>query len=513
MWHLEKIRTGSLVTFLVAGSGAVGLRDATPLLKSFGSSMVEDLLPLSHWIWIFIKGGRTVFESAVVGSGTPISGHLELSTISSKVNSFSSNLRKKHWELCQNVDVLGNFCDAKSGYDELIRLRGSLSHSSSVLDSIPVIIVGGSRVAYLYHSLKSVLESPGVKKDNIEVMLGDTTEDVVMLLQLLNIKYTKLQTRGEGNSKLFQLYRSVFETVAVKYSDSPAAIFMDEDVEVAPDFFSLMDQLVPLLFEDASLFCVSGHAFATGAKFNGKLDMVKRLSTPPQWGYALKREFILEALSKWSLSEKNSIIYDFWLLLEVAEERECVVPEVSRTRHFGTGQNDKAEHLEKIFLNVQLPQKHGIRIRNLKDLRRRTWTNITLQNLQTAKVLHGNPCDIDISTELVEGNYVFYYLLQYNQEDTLELASYFSVGECFGFWALADFGWHEMVTKLRLKGSVVLYVVGVPASPYTKYLKVNPGNVFNAKNLTRDEQRKVNAKSNAFQTNIIRGLEMKFFGG
>ena len=84
------------------------------------------------------------------------------------------------------------------------------------------------------------MHSPGVKRRNIDVILGDTTDDVIKLLEILDIKYTKVQTHGEGNSKLFQLYRSVFETVSIKYSDSPAAIFIDEDVELAPDVLSLM---------------------------------------------------------------------------------------------------------------------------------------------------------------------------------------------------------------------------------------------------------------------------------
>ena len=499
IWHIKRLKTGSLVTIIVAATGIIGLRDAANVMTTFGSIFAEHLQPSSHWIWVFVKGGKTIFETAFLKSQTAVFAHALSSFIQNneKIKIHFSSLEHKRWNLCQKVEGLGEFCDPLN--PDPLEIEEIQLPRSKVLDDVHVIVSAGSRIQYLYVTLRSLLNSPGVRKSNIEVMLGDITPEVIELLDIMNLSYKRVHMRGKGNGKLFQFYRSVFEHASKSYANSSAVIFLDEDVEVSRDFFSFMSQMILVLLDDRSLFCASGFAPLRSPFLQGRKDYALRVITQPLWGFAVTPQFIAEALQFWSTDITEGSQYDFWLLERMVGERECLIPEVSRTRHFGVGLNAYGEDLEKHFLNTEFDTEYGIRIKNEPSLRILEWQIEMIETLRSAKVLSVNPCNRSFyHNELKDGTYVFYYSL-IEEHDQFDYANYMWIGECMGFFSRLDQGWHAGVTTIAVKPSVVVHFMGVPLSPYSRYAKIPHENAWSFNKLVKEEQ--------LFMVNVTRSME------
>ncbi|NXA67400.1 MGAT1 acetylglucosaminyltransferase, partial [Mohoua ochrocephala] len=112
-----------------------------------------------------------------------------------------------------------------------------------------------------------------------------------------------------------------------------AAIVVEDDLEVAPDFFEYFQAVFPLLRKDPSLWCASAW------NDNGKEAMVDperaellyRTDFFPGLGWLLLAELWDELEPKWPPA-----FWDDWMRQpEQRRGRSCVRPEVSRTMTFG----------------------------------------------------------------------------------------------------------------------------------------------------------------------------------
>ena len=506
IWHLERIQNGSIVTFLITGTSAVGIRDAALLFQDLGSVLVNHLQPTSHWVWIFVKGGRTLFESSAIDS---MNGVWFDSTVQLDSNNyeFKYGNDRRRAEFCDNHDGLGQLCNPTQSSSLYNPILDSLTNHS-ILDKVPVIVTGGYRLPYLSQCLEGLLKSPGVRKQNIEVFLGDTSKSVVEFLDIIDVKHSKIPVSGEGNSKLFQYYRSVYERVTKKYTTATAVIFLDEDVEVAPDFFSYMRQVIPLLHLDPTLYCVTAHNSGSGVHFYHDPNLVTRVASQVLWGYALTIDFIKEALRVWPTDPTVSTLYDTWLYYGVVGTRECLTAEVSRTRHFGAGLNTEGIDVEKVFSGNRLVKGTNIRISNLMDVTFRNWSRKTVKELQESKVIYGDPCQLSTFTGLSDGSYVFPYSLKVYEDETIYITNYFIIGECLQFYAKMDGGWHGMVTPIKINRGLTVYLIGVPASPYTKYIQYDTA--WDHDSLNTTEKIAVRKQISSYDREKLADIENKY---
>lgn len=129
-------------------------------------------------------------------------------------------------------------------------------------------------------------------------------------------------------------------------------IILEEDLEIASDFFNYFGTFAPLLHEDKTLLAISAW------NDNGQADHVKDSSAVtrteffPGLGWMLTRRLWQEELKgKW-----RSIQYwDDWLREpEQRKGRQVLAPEICRTFHFGrsgTSNGQFSELLENIKLN------------------------------------------------------------------------------------------------------------------------------------------------------------------
>ncbi|XP_036624374.1 alpha-1,3-mannosyl-glycoprotein 2-beta-N-acetylglucosaminyltransferase [Trichosurus vulpecula] len=156
----------------------------------------------------------------------------------------------------------------------------------------------------------------------------------------------------QGYYKIARHYRwalsQIFRTF--KYQ---AAVVVEDDLEVAPDFFEYFQATYPLLRTDPSLWCVSAW------NDNGKEQMVDatrpdllyRTDFFPGLGWLLLAELWDELEPKWPKA-----FWDDWMRQpEQRRDRACLRPEISRTMTFGRKGVSQGQffdqHLKFIKLN------------------------------------------------------------------------------------------------------------------------------------------------------------------
>lgn len=131
-------------------------------------------------------------------------------------------------------------------------------------------------------------------------------------------------------------------------------IFLEEDMEVAPDFFSYFSAMLPHLQADPKLFCVSAwndNGYETLAR---DTKAAFRTDFFPGLGWMMPSRLWGEVRDRWP----NGYWDEFVRRPDVRKGRHCIRPEVSRSYTFGeegtsAGQFYKS-HLSRIRLNTEL---------------------------------------------------------------------------------------------------------------------------------------------------------------
>ena len=130
-----------------------------------------------------------------------------------------------------------------------------------------------------------------------------------------------------------------------------AAVIVEDDLEIAPDFYDYFAATRPLLDQDPTIWCVSAW------NDNGKEECVKdngllfRSDFFPGLGWMLKRSLWNELRPKWP-----NAFWDDWMRNpEQRQDRCCIRPEICRTKTFGENGVSQGQfylqHLQYIKLN------------------------------------------------------------------------------------------------------------------------------------------------------------------
>ena len=128
-------------------------------------------------------------------------------------------------------------------------------------------------------------------------------------------------------------------------------IILEEDIEVAPDFFSFMHATAPLLDSDPTLLAVS--AFNDNGKEGlvGDVSRLVRTDFFPGLGWMIPRRIWNEiAPPRWPPG-----YWDDWLREpEQRQGRQTIRPEVSRTFHFGSEKGASYNQFGEELLDIKL---------------------------------------------------------------------------------------------------------------------------------------------------------------
>ncbi|XP_069576738.1 alpha-1,3-mannosyl-glycoprotein 2-beta-N-acetylglucosaminyltransferase b [Brachyistius frenatus] len=164
--------------------------------------------------------------------------------------------------------------------------------------------------------------------------IGSYGDQVTHIRQpdLSDIRVRPEHRKFQGYYKIARHYRWALNQVFNTFSQSTVVI-VEDDLEVAPDFFEYFRALYPILHSDPSLWCVSAwNDNGRDALVDpSKAELLYRTDFFPGLGWMLLKEMWAELEPKWP-----SAFWDDWMRQpEQRKDRSCIRPEISRTITFG----------------------------------------------------------------------------------------------------------------------------------------------------------------------------------
>ncbi|KAK8825671.1 hypothetical protein WA577_000842 [Blastocystis sp. JDR] len=126
-------------------------------------------------------------------------------------------------------------------------------------------------------------------------------------------------------------------------------IILEDDLEIAPDFFEYFDATSPLLWTDSSLFCISAWNDNGQANHVSDAERLYRSDFFPGLGWMLTRTLWQELGASWPPA-----YWDDWLRHpDRRQGRACIRPEVSRSYTFGEKGTSNAQFFGQFLRGIK----------------------------------------------------------------------------------------------------------------------------------------------------------------
>ncbi|XP_061355719.1 alpha-1,3-mannosyl-glycoprotein 2-beta-N-acetylglucosaminyltransferase [Gastrolobium bilobum] len=312
-----------------------------------------------------------------------------------------------------------------------------------------VVIMACNRADYLERTVNSVLKFQRpissryplfVSQDgsNSDVKNKALSYDHLSYMQHLDFEPVQTERPGEliAYYKIARHYKWALDQLFYKHNFS-RVIILEDDMEIAPDFFDYFEAAAILLDKDKSIMAVSSWNDNGQKQFVHDPYELYRSDFFPGLGWMLARSTWDELSPKWPKA-----YWDDWLRLkENHKGRQFIRPEVCRTYNFGEhgsslGQFFK-QYLEPIKLNeVQVDWKSMDLSYLLEDNYTMHFANI----VKKAKPVYG--ADMVLKAYNINGDVRIKYNDQWNFEN---------IAHQFGIFQ----EWKDGVPRTAYKGVVV----------------------------------------------------------
>ncbi|KAG5849985.1 protein O-linked-mannose beta-1,2-N-acetylglucosaminyltransferase 1 [Anguilla rostrata] len=469
---LNMVTRGRVLIFTIKDEGTFHLKDsAKNLLKSLGSQVSLSLSWRDMWTLVVKKGGQVYGEKhskspALSTWGDPVLLKTEVQLTASEEAEClwaDTELNRRRKLFCSKVEGYGSICSCKDPAP--IEFNPDPLKDNNVYN-VPVAVIAGNRPNYLYRMLRSLLSAHGVNPQMITVFIDGYYEepmDVVELFGLKGVQHTPISIK---NARVSQHYKASLTATFNLHPDANFAIVLEEDLDISIDFFSFLSQTIHLLNEDESLYCISAWNDQGYEHTAEDPSLLYRVESMPGLGWVLKKSLYKDELEpKWPTPEKLWD-WDMWMRMpEQRKGRECIIPDVSRSYHFGIiGLNMNGYFHEVYFKKHKFNTVPNVQLKNVDSLKREAY-EVEIQNLlREAELLDHtkNPCEDSFVPDSEGKTYVMYIKM----EQETDTATWTELAKCLHVWDLDVRGNHKGLWRLFRKRNQVL-VVAVPVSPYS----------------------------------------------
>uniref|UniRef100_A0AAZ3QN50 Protein O-linked-mannose beta-1,2-N-acetylglucosaminyltransferase n=1 Tax=Oncorhynchus tshawytscha TaxID=74940 RepID=A0AAZ3QN50_ONCTS len=436
---LNMVTRGRVLIFTIKDEGTFHLKEsAKNLLKGLGSQAGLNLSWRDMWTLVVKKGDAECHWA-------------------------DTELNRRRKLFCSKVEGYGSICSCKDPAP--IEFNPDPLPNNNVFN-VPVAVIAGNRPNYLYRMLRSLLSAQGVNPQMVTVFIDGYYEepmDVVELFGLKGVQHTPISIKNARVSQVRCLSANSLITLrATMVGDMLWLLFLS----------SFLSQTVHLLNEDDSLYCISAWNDQGYEHTAEDPALLYRVESMPGLGWVLKKSLYKDELEpKWPTPEKLWD-WDMWMRMpEQRKGRECIIPDVSRSYHFGIiGLNMNGYFHEVYFKKHRLNTVPNVQLKNVDGLKKDAY-ELEIQNLlKEADVLdHSkNPCE-DLFIPDTEGKTYVMYIKMELETDT---STWTELAKCLHVWDLDVRGYHNGMWRLFRKRNHVL-VVAVPISPYSVKKPVN----------------------------------------
>lgn len=245
-----------------------------------------------------------------------------------------------------------------------------LTASDQMLHNAAIVVVAHGRIAYLRSCLESLFALAEIQSFRLIVSI-DSQPDYDRMSHAahkaakaanisvetwffehfdansleLNEQLRSYYTSNTG--RIANHYYAVFEKIFTKMGITHA-IFLEEDLVVSPDFLALFRSTAWVLDQDPTIWCVSAWNDFGFRNIVSDQCRLTRTTYFPGLGFLLRRDAWLKMRGSWP--GVVSMGWDYWFRVAFRSlGKECVVPEVSRSRHISTIGSSVTKSLVQMF--------------------------------------------------------------------------------------------------------------------------------------------------------------------
>ncbi len=276
-------------------------------------------------------------------------------------------------------------------------------------DPIPVLIIAHDRAAYLARALASLVAQDDETGRTVIVSQDGSDHGVTDLLRDYGGRVHRLQhlepapdyARPGANgpsgelAKLFAKWPGYFR-IAQHYRWALSRVFdgmaldrvivLEDDLEIACDFFAYFRACMPLLDRDPTVWTISAWNDNGYRHLDGDPRRLFRSDFFPGLGWLMTRALWSELGSGWPPA-----FWDDWMRLpEQRKGRATIVPEVCRTFNFGRiGTSEAAffdDHLQAIAINEEAVDFAALDLRHLVGSRYDDELDVAIAGAQTTDI-------------------------------------------------------------------------------------------------------------------------------
>ncbi|XP_042877387.1 protein O-linked-mannose beta-1,2-N-acetylglucosaminyltransferase 1-like [Penaeus japonicus] len=343
---LENLKKGNLALLTTFYEASGRLKPPSrAALRSLGSWAAPHLKFRDYWAWAWRVGGSTVGEALVsspystVDAPSPVKLQLDIDL---HVNSLASERFCRDWPVNDLWKKRLYFCDLYDGYGDLCSCDDPFLSASAPprmdtwREDIAVVIVAGSRPRYLYRLLRQLLTQPGMTPDLVLVSVDGEDEETIRLLEVLELRFLLHAHEGSFSStRISRHLRFALFKALQTFPGIEKFILLEDDLLLAPDFYSYMQQTSQILHTDPSVLAVSAYSIFSAPHTARDLTRLNRVTSLPACGWMGTRTFLQEILPMWPPAYVRTA-WDFWFWTDLVRQgRDIIVPEVPRTAHAG----------------------------------------------------------------------------------------------------------------------------------------------------------------------------------
>lgn len=456
------------------------------LLASLGAAMMDHVGWRDMWALVAVKGGAPArlaedFSlSPDFGSwGAPVELEAEVGLEADPgPPCWPADDQQRRIDFCDRIEGYGSVCSCDAPAPIAFN-PGPPLHNQ--IQGVPVAIIASNRPHYLHRMLQSLLAAPGADPDMIVVFIDGFFEETLAVARLFGLRGVQHAPVGQGTARISQHYKISLSAIFSMFPRASLAIVLEEDLDVSPDLFSYFSQTAWLLEADPSLYCISAWNDLGYQATSGDPTLLYRVETMPGLGWMLTRDLFESELEPAWPGPDKAWDWDMWMrLAEIRRGRECVVPDVSRTFHFGTsGLNMNAYFHDAYFSKHSLNTDPRTELVGPESLVLADYEQLLHYELARAHLATGSPCEVAAIETSADHKSVSdedqvddsdrqkrpgLYFIEMNHSRDFE--SWLGVAGCLHIWDLDARGYHRGLWRLHLDGRPV-FIVGAPFSPYS----------------------------------------------
>lgn len=327
--------------------------------------------------------------------------------------------------------------------------KGLQSSTKPEVPVAAVVIMACNRPDYLERTIESILKhhSTVASKFPLFVSQDGTNPDVkakaltysqIKYMQHLDVDPVHTERPGEiiAYYKIARHYKWALDKLFIE-NNFPRVIILEDDMEIAPDFFAYFEATSALLDKDKSVMAVSSWNDNGQVQFVHDPRALYRSDFFPGLGWMLSKSIWEELSPKWPKA-----YWDDWVRLkEVHKNRQFIRPEICRTYNFGEHGSSMGQFFKQYLEPIKLNDVHvDWKSMDLTYLMEDKYLSYFSKIVSDAKPAYG--ADAVLKAFNIDGDVRIHYS---NQADFERIARQFGIFE----------EWKDGIPRAAYKGVVV----------------------------------------------------------